>query len=183
MISFETKFSQSGPQLKDIEKAFRALSKKRLLIGVMDEGRSDKKGVKAGPLTNSQIAFIAEYGCPEKGIPERAFLFPILRRNNAYIKNMLLKAAMAALHGNNERVDQTLTALGIKLVSDMRKYIQAGIAPPLSKNTLRKWVSLKLGKRGKPLSTSKRRSDYGETPYSVTGQFLASLGFSIENRK
>jgi len=85
------------------------------------------------------------------------------------------------LHGSQAGIDKCLTALGTALVADMRKRIRDGIMPPLSPNTLRKWVSLKLGKRGKPLSTSKRREDYGTTPYVVTGQFLKSLGFVIEN--
>ncbi len=176
MIKLKVKSSPRNMRAVDIENAIKALSRKKLLIGVTAKDR------KESGLNNAQLAWIFEKGAPEVKIPARPFLAPILRMNAQNIINGFIHAMLFAMRGDEAGVDRTLSSLGMHLVTAMRNYIRSSIPPPLSPNPVRKWVSLKLGKRGRPLSTSKRRSDYGTTPLIITGEFLRSLGFVIENK-
>ena len=161
--------------LDSISRAITALSKRRLLLGVVKNDSSKS-------LDNNALGWLFEFGSPEVHIPARPFLFPTLRNNAAYIAAAFMQAMQHALTGNTEEVDRTLSALGMTLTERLRAYILAGIAPPLSKSTLRKWIIARIpGKRVKYLKgTGKRRSDYGETPLVVTGEFLQSLGYILE---
>ena len=109
MINFETSTQQYGTSLKDIESALIALSKKSLLVGVFNEGRPVTEG-KEKELTNSELAFIFEFGAPEVKIPARPFMFPTLRDKLTDIQGYLLRAAEYALQGDNESVDKTLSS-------------------------------------------------------------------------
>ena len=170
MINFETATKQYGTSLKDIETALIALSKKSLLVGVFDEGRTAIEGEEK-ELSNSALAFIHEFGAPEVKIPARPFLFPTLQDKLADIQGYLLRAAEYALQGDNESVDKTLHSLGIELVAAIKDRILKSIPPALSKNTLRKWIT-----------KTKRRSDYGTTPLKITGQFINSFNYTVENK-
>ena len=170
MINFETATKQYGTSLKDIETALIALSKKSLLVGVFDEGRTAIEGEEK-ELNNSALAFIHEFGAPEVKIPARPFLFPTLQDKLADIQGYLLRAAEYALQGDNESVDKTLHSLGIELVAAIKDRILKSIPPALSKNTLRKWIT-----------KTKRRSDYGTTPLKITGQFINSFNYTVENK-
>ena len=170
MINFEASAKQYGTSLKDIETALIALSKKSLLVGVFDEGRTAMEG-EGEELSNSALAFIHEFGAPEVKIPARPFLFPTLQDKLADIQGYLLRAAEYALQGDNESVDKTLHSLGIELVAAIKDRILKSIPPALSKNTLRKWIT-----------KTKRRSDYGTTPLKITGQFINSFNYTVENK-
>src|SRR5208337_744368 len=171
MINFETSTQQYGTSLKDIESALIALSKKSLLVGVFNEGRTEPESEEKQELTNSELAFIFEFGAPEVKIPARSFMFPTLRDKLTDIQGYLLRAAEYALQGDNESVDKTLSSLGIELVAAIKDRILKSIPPALSKNTLRKLIT-----------ETKRRSDYGTTPLKVTGQFVNSFNYSVENK-
>jgi|SRR5208283_370541 len=174
MINFETSTQQYGTSLKDIESALIALSKKSLLVGVFNEGRPVTEG-KEKELTNSELAFIFEFGAPEVKIPARPFMFPTLRDKLTDIQGYLLRAAEYALQGDNESVDKTLDSLGIELVAAIKDRILKSIPPALSKNTLRKWIKL-------PGGTPKKRSEYGTIPLKITGTFMNSFEHTVENR-
>src|SRR5208337_4867202 len=174
MINFETSTQQSATSLKDIESALIALSKKSLLVGVFNEGRiAIVRGEQE--LTNSELAFIFEFGAPEVKIPARSFMFPTLRDKLTDIQGYLLRAAEYALQGDNESVDKTLDSLGIELVAAIKDRILKSIPPALSKNTLRKWIKL-------PGGTPKKRSEYGTIPLKITGTFMNSFEHTVENR-
>src|SRR5208337_851824 len=161
--------------LDSISRAITALSKRRLLLGVVKNDSSKS-------LDNNALGFLFEFGSPETRLPARPFLYPTLRANTSYIASAFMTAMQYALTGNTAEVDRTLSALGMTLTERLRAYILAGISPPLSKSTLRKWIIERIpGKRVKYLkNTGKQRKDYGNTPLVVTGEFLQSLGYILE---
>jgi len=161
--------------LDSITRAVTQLSKRRLLLGVVKNDNSKS-------IDNNALGWIFEMGAPEAHIPARPFLYPTLRANASYIAAAFMHAMSYALTGNTEEVDRTLNSLGMTLTERVRAYILAGIAPPLSKSTLRKWIIERIpGKRVKYLkNTGKQRKDYGNTPLVVKGEFLQSLGYILE---
>ena len=171
MLDFEAKTAQFGASLKDVESALIALSKKSLLVGIIEEDRKPIEGEKS-EITNSQLGFIFEFGAPEAKIPARPMLFPTLEENQAQIQASLQLAASYAIQGAHEDMEKTLHSLGISLVIAIKKRILNSIPPALSKNTLRKWVT-----------KTKQRKDYGETPLKVTMQFVNSFNYVLEDRK
>ena len=170
MLDFETKTTQFGTSFKDIEDALIALSKKSLLIGILNEDRKLEEGQKK-EINNSALGFIHEFGAPEVGIPARPILFPVLNANQQEIKDSLMLAASYAMQGDEVSVDKTLHSLGIFLVIKIKSHILKSIPPALAPRTLRKWIT-----------KTKQRKDYGLTPLKVTGQFLNSFTHAVENR-
>jgi hypothetical protein len=171
MLEFDTKTAEFGSGLKDIESALVALSKKALLVGVMNEYRKPEEG-QEHEISNSELGFIFEFGAPEVKIPARPILFPTLQANQDEIRASLKLAAAYALQGSVSDMEKTLHSLGIRLVLEMKKRVLAVIPPPLSKNTLRKWIT-----------PTKQRKDYGETPLKVTMQFVNSFSYAVQDRK
>jgi hypothetical protein len=166
MLDFEAKSTQFGLDLKKVEAALIALSRKSLLIGIVkDEERQNKY------IDNSALGFIHEFGAPEVGIPARPILFPTLNDNKEEIQDSLMLAASYAIQGDEEGVDKTLSSLGIFLVVRVKNRILNSIPPPLAARTLRKWIT-----------KTKRRIDYGTTPLKVTAQFLNSFTYALRNR-
>jgi|SRR5208337_3675586 len=171
MLSFETKTTEFGESLKNVERALIALSKKSLLVGIVsDENRKAEPG-KLKPVTNSDLGFIHEFGAPEVGIPARPILFPVLNAKQADIQAALMLAASYAIQGDAASADKTLHALGINLVLAIKKRILDFIPPPLAAKTLLKWVTL-----------TKKRKDYGDTPLKVTMQFVNSFNYVLRER-
>jgi hypothetical protein len=156
---------------KGIEDAVKALSKKSLLLGVVKEQGRAVLNLKKRELTNSEIAFVHEFGAPEAHIPARPFFFPTMRAHMTFIQDMLKMAAGAALKGDKEEVDRVLHALGMTLRDAIRKRILDFIPPKLSKVTLEWWIT-----------PTKQRKDYGETPLKVTGQLLNSIDYVVSDR-
>ena len=166
MIKFQNSVTSYGSQLKDIEKAFDALSKKELLLGVMQEGRTTTKPGKR-ELTNSEIAFLNEFGAPELAIPERPFLFPVLNENINEIKQALWQAAEFALAGNDADCDRQLHSLGMYLVNKIKERILNFIPPALSPKTIAKRVA---------------RGNTDTTPLKDTSNLFNSIGYNVGNR-
>lgn len=171
MLDFEAKSAEFGNSLKDVESALVALSKKSLLVGILAGERKPVEGEKR-EITNSELGFIFEFGAPEIKIPARPILFPTLEENRELIQDYLKLAATHAIQGFKVSMNATLNALGMTLVIAIKKRILDFIPPPLSKKTLRKWIT-----------KTKRRSDYGETPLKVTMQFVNSFSYVVEDRQ
>lgn len=170
-MNFETKVTEFGASLKNVESALTALSKKSLLVGVIADDRKPIEG-EEHEITNSELGFIFEFGAPEVKIPARPVLFPVLDEYQPGIQAALRLAAGYAVHGDTEGMEKTLHSLGIMLVVAIKKKILDYIPPPLSKKTLEKWVT-----------KSRQRKDYGDTPLKVTMQFVNSFNYVVEDRK
>jgi hypothetical protein len=79
-----------------------------VLVGVPES----KNHRKDGPVTNSQIARIHEFGSPAQNIPARPFLRPGLKAVREKAVEMLKEGAKQALEGKGN-MEATMTKVGI----------------------------------------------------------------------
>lgn len=130
--------------------ALRQLRDSELLVGYPDDdsasggvkgkgaGPTDRKELngKSQPITNAALAYIQDNGSPAMNIPARPFLRPGIRAAGDKIAQRHKDAAIAALDGDQQRVEANLQAAGIEAVSSVKAKIRSGPFKALSKRTL-----------------------------------------------
>jgi len=139
-------------KLGDLMKAIRQLRDSEVLVGYPDDnsgqagagenaGPTDRKTIEANgtvstPITNAALAYIHNNGMPSQNIPARPFLKPGIRAAGDKIAKRYADAAIAALDGDQQRVEANLQAAGIEAVSSVKQKLRTGPFKPLSKKTL-----------------------------------------------
>lgn len=139
-------------KLGDLMKAIRQLRDSEVLVGYPDDnsgqgtagedaGPTDRKTIDANgkatpPITNAALAYIHDNGSPAMNIPARPFLKPGIKAAGDKIAKRHADAAVAALDGDQQRVEANLQAAGIEAVSSVKQKIRSGPFQELSKRTL-----------------------------------------------
>ena len=125
------------------------IKNKTLKVGWFEKSKYEKGAPVA------MIAAQNELGNPDKNIPARPFLRPmIIAKRTEWVK-LAEKGAKAILEGKKTGY-QVLELLGHQVVFDIQKAITAVVAPPLAPQTIqarlhRKADKKTLGKLDKPL--------------------------------
>ena len=152
-----------GPGIGNIVKNMRALTNKRVLVGVpaSTTERDDS------PLTNAELGMIHEFGAPEANIPARPFLGPGVEGAEEKLTQQMEKAAVAAVQGSTGDIDAALDAIGLTAQSAVRAKITEGPFQPLAPDTI---------------ANRLRRGRTGDRPLIDTGKLRQSLTYVIRGR-
>lgn len=138
--------------LKDLE----ILTKERVLVGIPASSEPRKEG---GPLSNAEIAYIQNFGSPEKNIPAREFMYSGIKNAQEKIAKALRLAGQASLKG--EDPDRYLSQAGLIAQRAIRAKIVDGPFDPLAKSTVEARV-----RRGK--KSDKPLIDTGQMKNAIT---------------
>ncbi len=157
----------------DVVRALRALSKRRVLVGVPQANNQREDGGRIG---NAALAYIHNFGAPEVNIPARPFMAPGIAAVQPEISTALMGGARAALAGDTARVDANLAIAGTKAVNSIQVTIQEGIPPPLKPATVAARRRRSKGSTYRRLATA--ASD--TTPLIDTGELLRSITYVVE---
>lgn len=128
--------------------------------GTFDKEHKDKDG-HPGKETVGQIAVKMEFGDPP--VPARSFV----RATHDLKKGEWLKLTVRIekqIMAGKMTVKQGLDMMGLRIQSDIRKYVKKGIPPPLALSTL---YARTRGKKWKALSKGR-----GPVPLIDTGQLI-----------
>jgi len=142
-------------------------------VGVLDDGRKGS-AVRAGGLTNAQIAAVHEFGAPSVNIPERSFIRSTFAKNQkGYITD--LGNALKKVFEKRFTVDQAFNAIGAKMATDIKKAVTVGpeIPPPNTPVVLKR-------KMAKGTKHKKNSSTFGEVRTLIdTGRMIASVSWAL----
>jgi hypothetical protein len=149
-------------KLADVLDNFRALSRKRVLVGIPDANATRNDG----PISNAVIGYIHEMGDASRNLPSRAFLVPGVRNVHDQTIKSMRAAALYALAGNHVAVDSTLHKMGLRAQVAVRAKITAGPFAPLAPSTI-----------------AQRRGPGPYRPLIDTGALRQSITYVIRTRK
>jgi hypothetical protein len=96
---------------------------------------ADQVHAGAQGLTNAELGTVHEFGSPAAGIPERSFLRSTFDEGRGEYKELSRKLLRAVIE-RRISVATALKVLGLKVESDVRARIRAGIPPPNSPATV-----------------------------------------------
>jgi hypothetical protein len=120
-----------------VQQALDRLTRNKLYVGFPDsttDRPADADG-KEEP-TNAQIGYWMNFGVPASNIPARPFMtLGVASVQDAIVKRMGV-LGMLALAGDHEGVDKGFAALGLFVVSGIRKKLRDGPWQPLSPRTV-----------------------------------------------
>lgn len=121
----------------DVLHAIERLVGQEVLVGIpaTEAERNDDRS--SGEPNNAQLGYIHNYGSPATNIPARQFLEPGIEEQRASITNHLRMAAKAALDGNVEKVDVSLSAAGLIASTGVRNKLNSGAFEALAPSTVR----------------------------------------------
>lgn len=170
-----------------IADAISALGRVQVMVGVPAEETERRDGeVVDEHLTNAYLAFIHDQGAPEANIPARPFMEPGMALAQDAVTRQLEGAARAAASGNMMGVAQRMTAAGLAASSSIKRYIDAGIDPPLADRTLR--MRAAKGSKGAALELAARKEGRAAStlyakPLIVTGQLRNSITHVLRTKE
>ena len=157
----------------DVDKVLaqvEALTRNELLVGIPgDAAPRTQTGVG---INNAALGYIQEFGSPAANIPARPFLRPGIQGALPAIIEQLRRGAKRAMAmpPDPNAADQALHAAGIVAQREVRRYVVAGVMPPLSPRTLAARRNRKVAPRT------------GTTPLLDTGQLYRSVQHVIRKR-
>lgn len=183
---------RSTDNSKAISAAIKALSEKRVLVGVpgAKTTRQPEPGQPAPAINNAELAYIHENGAPEANIPARPFLRPGIEAAKDEITKGLEKAGRAAFAGNASEVDRQLTRVGLIAQAAVREKITDGPFVPLAPATI--LARLRRGRKGQldpsiygkgAIASDEHAAATGMRPLVDTGQLRAAINFVIRTIK
>lgn len=140
-----------------IKRRLAVLQKAKITVGI-----HAKDAPTGGPINAATIASIHEYGAAH--IPARPFIGPTVRIGKDQYIRIMGDAARAVVRGAPARA--VLDRLGLKVTSDVRATIDAGLNPALAESTIKKREA-KLRGRGPANSVFS-----GHTPLRDTSQHI-----------
>ena len=188
---------KSTDNSKAISAAIKALSEKRVMVGVPAQGEKllgnppDGPNTRqSDPINNASLAYIHESGAPEANIPARPFLRSGVENVRTQIIKGLEKAGKAAFAGDAVEVDKQLMRGGRQAQAAVRNKITDGPFLPLAPATIaaRLW-------RGHPgqqshsiygkgaIASEMHVAATGMQPLIDTGQLRNSINFVIRKVK
>ena len=143
------------------------LTRNHVLVGIPgDVPPRRPDGTKRTPLTNPTIGYIQEFGSPAANIPARPFLRPGVNSSLAQVESRMRTAARKALTlpADPDVAMVALHAVGLLVQNHVRRYINAGVPPPLAASTLYKRRTRKVA----PRTGTKPLIDTGALRNSIT---------------
>lgn len=152
----------------EIEKAIKALVKRKVLIGIPDSAaeRKPEPGGSSAP-SNSTIGYVMEFGEPSLNIPARPFLVPGVVAAKEKIVARMRKTGEAVLSGDLDALDPGLMAAGLIGQSAVKAKITQGPFEPLAERTL---------------AARRARGRTGEKPLVDTGQLRQAVTYVIREK-
>jgi len=153
---------------KDISKKIlsniKAMVTKSVFVGIPDD-----KNNREGSITNSQIAFINEFGSDHKNIRARPFLRPSIAQSKENIIKILKDGSLKVLSG--EDIHITLEKAGIFASAQVQNFIVSGEDfEPLSLRTINE------------RQRRRKHTTAGSKPLIDTGQMLKSITYIIKDK-
>lgn len=170
---------------KALFKAIRGLEQSEVLVGFPASEEPRKEGDAP---SNALIAYVQNYGDPERNIPQREFMAPGIRAAQPQIQPALLRAAKAAVLNNQSGVQSALVAAGLAGVSGVRNAITEGIPPPLSEKTIKARIrARKSGLKGGTQELANRAAGLGAStdlvkPLIDTGQLRNAVTYVVAKK-
>lgn len=150
-------------------KSIEEFPKHDVLIGIPeDKSLRDYDADENEPITNAAIGYIAEFGAPERNIPQRAWLIPSIKKAKVQISSYMKQAGAAILAGDYKKCDRAMHAAGLAGQNSARKMINTGPFQELAEATL---------------AARLRRGRTGTKPLIDTGQFRNSVTYVVRNGK
>lgn len=147
-----------------VAEGLKALSGKRLMVGIPQEKGERKKDEDEGPINNAALLYIHENGAPEAGIPARPSLRPGVKSVQGESVKGLRSAAIYAMSGDAKKVDAAFTAVGFLNVNAVKNKIRNGPFVPLKPATI---------------AARRRKGFSGTKPLIRSGQMLRAVTFVI----
>lgn len=183
---------RSTDNSKTILAAIRALSEKRVMVGVPADkaGRQPEPGQPTPEINNAELTYIMENGAPEANIPARPFLRPGVETAKDEITKGLEKAGRAAFAGHASEVDRQLTRVGLIAQAAVREKITEGPFVPLAPATIA--ARLRRGRKGQldpsiygkgAIASDEHAAATGMRPLVDTGQLRNAVSFVIRTMK
>ena len=180
----------------DVLRRVKELTKSEVLIGIpeINAERQVEEGDE-GPITNSAIGYIMEFGSPAKNIPARPFLIPGVEKMLPAGIARLKTAGEKALGGKKSDIEKELTRVGILGQNAVRGTISDGPFVPLAQSTIE--ARARRGRKGaqKYLAEQARIASLDHlgwtgTPADLslvkplidTGQLRASVSFVVRQK-
>lgn len=152
----KSSFTAKGPGIAGLRERLRKLDDLELRVGVL--GDSEHEG---SSLTNAELAAIHEFGAPRANIPERSHIRGTFDAQQQAWQALASKLLKGVIEGRFDG-EQALGILGEQAVADMRRFVRAGVPPPLKPETIRRKGS--------------------STPLIDTGRYLQSFGWSLTKK-
>lgn len=157
-----------------LKKAMDTLAKRIVVVGYPEDKNVTRSaafsGIGPAPsarITNASLAYIQDKGSPAAGIPPRPFLEPGVDAVSTKIEKRLAQGARAALGGDEDAVDKSLSQAGLTAQAGVRAFITNGNFQALKASTL----------------AARRRGRFkGTKPLIVTGQLRNAVNYTVRNR-
>lgn len=143
-------------RLKEIQQRIIELSKKQIVVGVIDSS------TREDGLTNADLLAIHEFGSVKQGIPERPVMRTTIANNKQVISDALSKKVAECLKGDLS-ADEAYSHVGIVAKNAVLDTFNSNHFAPNKLNTIKRKGS------------SKQLID--------TGALRASINFEVRNRE
>ena len=151
-------------RLSELLKNLKAMESKKVYVGIPH----DKDNRQDGKATNSEIAFIQEFGSGAKNIPPRPFLFIGIKSVQERIIEVLRHGGHNALHG--EDIHISLNKAGLIGQNGVQNQIKNGEFEALKESTLQARRNRRVNGKA------------GTKPLIDTGQMLSSITYVVRGR-
>jgi phage gpG-like protein len=152
---------QSKVALSKVEMKLHALALKSVLVGIPAAANNRKADES---ITNSQIAYIQNFGAPEINIPAREFMYSGIRNAQTRIVKALKLAGMASFNGGNP--DTYLAQAGLVAQASIKAKITDGPFIPLAAGTV---------------AARQSRGKKSDKPLIDTGQLRNAITYVIKD--
>jgi len=177
-------------KLDDLVKVFEALAKKKLLVGIPEQGPP----APGKTMTNSHLGYIHEFGSPANNIPPRPFLIPGVQKSRDKVVDLLAGGAVKAIKtGNVNDVDVAMHKAGTIAASSVQQMILDKIPPPLKPATVAARRRRSRGSKYRRKATPQAQRAFIEryeagvstmsesptTPLYDTGNLLRAITYTI----
>lgn len=162
--------------LKDSVRALQALTRRRVLVGIPQDGTERTDGA---PINNAQIGYINEFGFPAQNIPARPHLVPGIRKAAPTIIRLMKEAANITMTAGSRglspsqrdrEIDKALTKVGLVCVASVQEIIKDGLSPALSPVTIMRRQTRKVAPR------------FGTKPLLDTAQYWQHINFVLDQK-
>jgi phage gpG-like protein len=151
----------------------RSLTKQELYVGIPESTAArapDNPSDPRPPMNNAAIAYIQNFGSPTQGIPARPFMTMGVADAKPIIVETMKKIGGLAADGNVEGAMAGFNALGLQVVSAVRKRMTDGPWFPLSPRTI------------KARQRARKNGQAGLSPLIDTGRLRQAITYVLRGR-
>lgn len=171
--------------LSAIRRAVAALTGQDVYIGVPEDKTSRQAAGDSGA-SNALLAYVHEFGVPERGLPARPSLLPGIEDIRDEAARILEDAARRALSGDEAAVDRALNKIGVLGQNAVRARFVANEWPPLAESTLdaKPKIGERTDRKGRTVAVrgKSRRERGAVNPLIDTGQLRRAYTYVVRKR-